>query len=1060
MPLTPSQILSANSKLFGGSSGGGVAALINARKAAKDAELEALLAQEEEEEPSEGIWDRAKGVVSGAIEPVARGLDYARAAVVAGAVEGADVLRDIAGKETFGTKGGASFGDLQRNINRRIGVGDVLEENTITEDMPLNVKRVLGGVGDVALDPLNYVTLGGSTVAKAGLRRVAASQGDEVAQVLAREGADAADNLLAERFAREQAEAAARREAAEAVAEPTLPGFGPTLPSPGLDDVAGTAPTIRSILAEGATERGLGRTLSAIDRTGRGGVRFAGRTMVEGDTLARLPGVSKIKAGGQGLKYSGTGQAVRKALVPFTETRDAFGNVIADALPGIGHRRAQLVDTAKANLDARLDPLLKAANPETLAPIRAALDVGGSVDEALAQLDGLPDAQELLRTLAAVRDESYDALIRAGKSPDELMAKDEYLRHRLTAAGKAEFGIKDARSRPGTKTGKFKSRTREGSIDEKLADDGFASYIDDPVRLVGSSYHYAQEVLGNAGAVDALEDVARKAHGVEVTDVVSRKAKEGFVQVSPNGWVPQEIADDLFNLAKSGTQSAIVRGWDTFSSLVKRQTLFNPIAFGPYFAQNMATGVAMNAAKIGAGPAEYKLVFALRTAVKRALKEGGEEGFDTALARLIPDAGQRALAVELRREGIFSAKRSLFDDIAEEGDYLLKPSRKRRAAEFGTHRTAQVNQFGEEMLRGAAFVKARTEGLASDAAADLVRKTHLDYSALGRTRFERDKINRFIFFPTWLMRAPTAIVKAYAHKPGLFNLQAKAELGKDWSDRPRNQYGDIIGRRVSGPVSFLTGLGFEGGDAFDKPTELLHPMLQAAVDEDSRRITDILPPLSRFVTDKGEGIEVPGGTLAKLIDNEPGERQKYLESVFGVRRGIDYDAERGKDSFQAVLDERIAKRKENPDLPETTPTIRLRLAAIEAGVGGNVYTMNGGSLARALLERGYDEKDIQRILDDDKAKLPKRAPAVVTAAAGPQGFYGGDLSDVPLSDVQVARPEIFRETGELSPNLEDRRGLDHALIRELLAAYIEDKEGFTGNDFAGNFRRSLGRLKV
>lgn len=100
-------------------------------------------------------------------------LDTSKSAVVATVLELGDAGRALAGKDPIGDSGrikdsGFSLGDLIENTRNNIGVGDVLEANTITTGLPLNVKRALGFVGDVVLDPLTYVTGGASVAAKTG----------------------------------------------------------------------------------------------------------------------------------------------------------------------------------------------------------------------------------------------------------------------------------------------------------------------------------------------------------------------------------------------------------------------------------------------------------------------------------------------------------------------------------------------------------------------------------------------------------------------------------------------------------------------------------------------------------------------------------------------------------------------------------------------------------------------------------------------------------------------------------------------------------------------------
>jgi hypothetical protein len=977
MGLSPSQIL----RVTGASSGGGNAALSYLRSQSASDPLANALEQAPEGNPdhSDSVLNTLKKGIGHVVSGAGRTLDAGRAAVVSGALELGEALRPLRGAEST-----ASLSDFRENFNRRLGVGDVLEQSSVTANLPLNVKRGIGLVGDLATDPLNYVTLGQSTTAKAAASRLASTAGEDVARVAAREGIDQADELLARRFAQEQADAAAtlatREKAyAEALAKRAeqpqqldlfdeavggIPDVSPVLRPAILDQTA--APTVRGLLGAETSAAGT-RAVRALERTGAGGVglnlgRLGAPTLLSAEDLAPVAGL--LKPASAAVRESEFGRGVRKALVPLTDTRDKFGSVVADLLPGIGHRREQLVAAWKSDLDNQLKPLIgKNYDKPAADAIRAALDVGGSVDEAALLLDGNTDALNLLDTLVQARDKAYDTLVQSGVSPQNLMPKDEYLRHVLTDEGAAAFGI-DKTTHAGTRSGKFKSRVREGSIDTKMAEDGIASYVDDPVRLVRSSFHYAQDVGGNAMAVDALEDAVKNAKnlppGVEVSDIVRHSAKDGFHEVAPGRWVADTIYSDLFNLGKAGTQSSIVRAWDTFSSVVKRQTLFNPVSFGPYFTQNMATGIGMNAVD-GVRFSDYAKLADLHRASARALKEGGERGFDDALRRIVPDAADRELIHGLRNEGIFGAGHSLYDDVAEGTLDLEGRSNLRKAAELGTQHTAKVNQWGEEMLRGAAYMRHRLNGMTSDVAADLVRKRHLDYSALGRTAFERNVINRFIFFPSWLMRAPKAIIHAYAHAPGAFNAQARLEMGTQWYDRKRNQYGELIGPRMSGPLSFLTGLGNE---IPDQGGDLLNPAARFILDSDARKPTDILPPLAAV----GRATAVAGD----LNPDTPNEkRSRYERSLLGVRTGVDYDEQRSMDD----LEQRILERTQKGLGP--TPSQVLAVTAVEAGIPG-AAGMNTGDLVYAMVQAGFTTDKIREILS-----APRQSAPVTAAPAGP-----------------------------------------------------------------------------
>ena len=971
MPLTPSQILSANRRILGGV-GGTVPGLRRSVRATSDSDpVEDLLEKPDSPDPAPSILDQIKDGVVDVIEPVGSALDYGGAVIRSGALELGEALRPLRGAEST-----ASFDDFRDNIKRRMSVGDILNENSATKDWNGSLKFGLGLAGDIAADPLNFVAPGAGAVAKTGLRRLGAVAGDDIADV-ARRSITEADSALARRFADDQAEAAvelARREAnfAEAAAkradtfdnEAVLrlgdpdaalvpPDISPVVRPSILDE---TAPTVRSLLGEGVSAKGLERTLAQIERRGAGGVglnlgRFGGANgglRIGSDTLAKIPGVGAIQGGIAARKAGAAGTEVRKAWTPMTASKDKFGQEIADILPTIGLRRKQLVDSAMIDVGKQIQkampPGIQQAELDT---IRNALDVGGTVENARVLLEGDP-AVELLDTLAAVRDRTYSKWIDMGKSPDELMSPDEYLRHQLTPESLAQFGTDPAKIRSGTtKSGRMKQRKVEGSIAEKNADDDLLSYLDDPVDLVKSSFAIANEVGGNAFAVDALEEFASKLHNFDVSSVVRHSPATGFREVAPGRWVDSTIAQDMFDISKSGTQSKTVRGWDAVNGIIKTQTLFNIVSFPPYVMQNVLTGIAMNAAKLGVGPKEYGRAVSQLKAMTRALKEGGEEGLDEALLRILPP-DQAARALEIRQAGIYDAAHG-FEDVSE----IINPASKAaKIGRFGTKHTANANAHVEQLLRGAAFNRARDLGMSVDDASRIVRETHIDYSAFGRTKLERDKITRFMFFPTWLMRAPSAIVKTYAQNPGVFNAQARIEMGSRWYNRDRNEYGDIEGPRLSGPISFLTGLGFEAGDG---PIEALNPLAGAIMDPGSvEKPSDLVPPLSNIGRAKGV---LEGGEL----------RSRYLRSVAGVRTGVDYQAVQAEDQFKQELEKRVETHRQRAEegkrpLPEFADSQLLTMEAVEAGVE-DPYSMNSGELARALKAKGYSKRDIERVIE-------------------------------------------------------------------------------------------------
>lgn len=133
-----------------------------------------------------------KNVVSPLMK-ILEAADLPRAAVVSGIHE----IADTAG-------GGKNTHNLLTGIKGHEGVGDWLE----TTDLPINVKRALGLIGDVALDPLMYVApeegvlnLGKKGVAKALLEVGAKDLTEKGAREAVAKAARGASNLSTEELA-------------------------------------------------------------------------------------------------------------------------------------------------------------------------------------------------------------------------------------------------------------------------------------------------------------------------------------------------------------------------------------------------------------------------------------------------------------------------------------------------------------------------------------------------------------------------------------------------------------------------------------------------------------------------------------------------------------------------------------------------------------------------------------------------------------------------------------------------------------------------------------------
>jgi hypothetical protein len=147
----------------------------------------------------DGLKNTAGGIVGGALDA----LDTAGAAVRATTMELADLPEyfHLADKDDRLIDGddrvrqtGFSLRDIFENTRDNVGVGEYIEASDDLDDLPMNVKRTLGFAGDVALDPLTYLTAGVSTAGKGGVllskeqvaRRIL-DLGDDVLEKSARE---------------------------------------------------------------------------------------------------------------------------------------------------------------------------------------------------------------------------------------------------------------------------------------------------------------------------------------------------------------------------------------------------------------------------------------------------------------------------------------------------------------------------------------------------------------------------------------------------------------------------------------------------------------------------------------------------------------------------------------------------------------------------------------------------------------------------------------------------------------------------------------------------------
>mgnify|MGYP003634806547 FL=1 len=102
-----------------------------------------------------------KNLLTGPVGQALSTIDLGRSAVVSTVKEGVDLLQGE----------GFSGSDWGNQVAAHYGFGDILRDEDI--DLSKWGNRAVGFIGDVALDPLTYATLGSATLAKATAREVA-----------------------------------------------------------------------------------------------------------------------------------------------------------------------------------------------------------------------------------------------------------------------------------------------------------------------------------------------------------------------------------------------------------------------------------------------------------------------------------------------------------------------------------------------------------------------------------------------------------------------------------------------------------------------------------------------------------------------------------------------------------------------------------------------------------------------------------------------------------------------------------------------------------------------
>lgn len=382
-------------------------------------------------------------------------LDVPRASLLA---EGRQVGRLVTGKPL-------SLDDMVRQIKEHQGVGALVEN----ANLPMNVKRAIGLVGDVATDPLTYLTFG-----VGGATKEATLQG---AKAVGEEGARKAVKITAEEAARELDQKGMREAANKVLARHSVNALS-------ADEAAAIG------VRQGPTVGAAGRRLAV-----PGGDTAARKVSdLLGPLTEKLHEVAPLR---------GRTSEAAKGLEPVAALR------LKDA-----EQLSRL--TAKGMADSHLAALRTVLKDGELDKdaVRAALEGTGSTN---------PTAQRLRSILDSIAARTEELTGR------HVPRVEHYLPHRLTDEAKA---VLNDGGRTGTRgTAAVMSRAykagdtflgqvlEDGSIDElnRIAGDKGLGQLfkDDPIQLVHGYINEMKAFAARAGVPMRLstDDVLTKAIG-------------------------------------------------------------------------------------------------------------------------------------------------------------------------------------------------------------------------------------------------------------------------------------------------------------------------------------------------------------------------------------------------------------------------------------------------------------------------------------------------------------------------------------------------------------------
>ncbi len=450
-------------------------------------------------------------------------------------------------------------------------------------------------------------------------------------------------------------------------------------------------------------------------------------------------------------------------------------------------------------------------------------------------------------------------------------------------------------------------------------------------------------VVAQAEAKQAMADDLAQLGGARLA---ADEALPGFVEFGGR-FVPKPVADALNGSIRTPS-GRLLQAVDKGTSVLKRFTTLGPLNAVPHVARNIMSN-KLFASMFGGvhGPEYYLEARGLRKALMKVdepTRAAGGRPLEDALRAQGLDEMKVRRALATHDQQLAGRGGSAFDDVDVDG------ARAQGKGLRGTRTAARVNQYDEELTRGAVFLKALDDGLEPRLAAQKSRHALLDYTDEGLTPFERNVLQRVVFFYKFPRRAIPTGLEFMARYPGA--SLALSEAGVGVAQGTRNEYNEKIGAYLDTPLEATVG---GVAELLSEPTGAVNPVLRSlatGLAGEDVELGKALPPLGqaqRFIERQGEGeglFDREGG----ISPSGAGPFGAY--SIFGVREGKDYGRERWLEDMEG----RVAEKG------EPSKTDRLILAALDAGIE-QPYEMSDSELAKALVARGVQRSALSKLVE-------------------------------------------------------------------------------------------------